>query len=279
MWRKSKMTDTIELFDLKGKRAIVTGGAGYLGQQFAKALLDAGAEVALMDFNRELLNEIIYKLGTNGLTELHCDITNKNTVSAKVSEYGSKGNIDILVNGAAVNPKFEPDKAGKVKNMGAFPNYSLKNWQKSLDVNLTGAFLVTQAVCSYMEKTGQGSIVNIASHYGLVGPDQRIYINEDGNQDFVKPVDYSVTKAGILGFTKAIASYYRGTQIRVNALTPGGVYNDNDAEFVKQYSSRTILDRMAEPNEFRGAILFLCSEASSYMTGANLIIDGGWTAT
>ena len=269
----------MKLFDLREKRAIITGGAGYLGQQFAQALLDAGAEVGLMDSNQELLSEITTKLGTSRLTELHCDITNKNTVSTKIDEYGSRGNIDILVNGAAVNPKFEADKTGKAKNVGAFTNYSLENWQQSLNVNLTGSFLVTQAVCRYMEKTGRGSIVNISSHYGLVGPDQRIYISETGDQDFFKPVDYSVTKAGILGFTKAIASYYRGTQIRVNALTPGGVFNDNDAEFVKQYSSRTILDRMAEPNEFRGAILFLCSEASSYMTGANLIIDGGWTAT
>jgi len=129
-----------------------------------------------------------------------------------------------------------------------------------------------------MEKRGSGSIVNVASHYGMRGPDQRIYKDKNGNQTFFKPIDYSVTKAGIFGFTRALAAYYRDTSIRVNSLSPGGAFNNHDDHFTEQYSARTILGRMAEPDEYRGAILFLCSDASSYMTGANLVVDGGWTA-
>ena len=257
--------NTLDLFDL--------GGAGLLGPVFGGALADAGASVVLIDVNAAGVERNAAAI--DGATARTLDITDEAAVEMAVAE---QGQIDILINAAAVNPKFEADDSGAVRNAGAFTGYSLENWQRSVDVNLTGAFLMTRAVCRSMERTGRGTIVNIASHYGLRGPDQRIYRDADGNQNFFKPVDYSVTKAGMLGFTRALAAYYRGTSIRVNALTPGGAFNGHDDTFVEQYAARTVLGRMAEPDEYRGAILFLCSEASSYMTGANLVVDGGWTA-
>ena len=163
------------------------------------------------------------------------------------------------------------------KHSNAFEEYPLQNWQASLHVNLTGTFLATQAAVQQMLKQGSGVVVNICSTYGLAGPDQRIYQRE-GQPPEYKPVDYSVTKAGILGFTRYLAAYYGDRNIRVNALSPGGVYNQHDEEFAQAYSARAILGRMANIDEMNGAMLFLCSDASSYMTGSNLIVDGGWTA-
>lgn len=264
---------TMDLFNLSGRRAIITGGGGLLGPVFGAALREAGADVVLVDANADGLARAAASI--EGSTACVLDITDEHAVGKAIVEFGP---ADILINAAAVNPKFEPDETGSVRNAGAFTSYSLENWQRSMDVNLTGAFLVTQAVCRGMEQTGRGAIVNVASHYGLRGPDQRIYRKADGRQEFFKPVDYSVTKAGMLGFTKSLAAYYRGTEIRVNALTPGGAFNGHDDVFVENYSARTILGRMARPDEYRGAILFLCSDASSYMTGSNLVVDGGWTA-
>ncbi|MEK9643934.1 MAG: SDR family oxidoreductase [Alphaproteobacteria bacterium] len=264
---------TLDLFDLSGRRAIITGGGGLLGPVFAEALLDAGADACLVDANPDGLAQAASRLG--GARTRVLDITDEKAVGETIAEAGP---ADILINAAAVNPKFEPDETGAVRNAGEFTGYSLENWRRSMDVNLTGAFLVTRAVCRGMEEKGRGAIVNIASHYGLRGPDQRIYRNAEGRQDFFKPADYSVTKAGILGFTKSLAAYYRDTEIRVNALTPGGAFNGHDETFARNYAARTILGRMARPDEYRGAILFLCSDASSYMTGANLVVDGGWTA-
>ncbi len=162
-------------------------------------------------------------------------------------------------------------------NIALHETYPLEAWQQSLDVNLSGAFLASQAVVGQMLKQGGGVIVNICSTYGLVGPDQRIY-QRDGKQKEYKPVDYSVTKAGILGLTRYLAAYYGRQNIRVNALTPGGVANEQDEEFKQAYSARTVLGRMANNDEMNAAMLFLASDASSYMTGANLVVDGGWTA-
>jgi 2-deoxy-D-gluconate 3-dehydrogenase len=186
------------------------------------------------------------------------------------------GSVDILVNSAALAPKFDSTNAA-TQDANAFETYSLDSWRQALDVNLTGMFLASQAAVVPMLKQGQGVIVNICSMYGLVGPDQRLYERPDGTRQF-KPVYYSVTKAGVLGFTRYLATYYAGRNIRVNALTPGGVFNNHDAVFTEQYSTRTVLGRMANLDEMNGAMLFLCSDASSYMTGSNLVVDGGWTA-
>jgi 2-deoxy-D-gluconate 3-dehydrogenase len=161
---------------------------------------------------------------------------------------------------------------------GKFEEYPLEQWNAALNVNLTGMFLVTQACVKQMLAQGKkGSIINICSTYGLNGPDQRIYRKRDGSQPAFKPVYYTVTKAGVLGFTKYLSAYYMETEIRVNALTPGGVFNNHDETFVKNYAAKTILGRMARKDEMNGALLFLASDASSYMTGNNLVVDGGWT--
>jgi 2-deoxy-D-gluconate 3-dehydrogenase len=174
-----------------------------------------------------------------------------------------------------VDPKFDPDHHDNHSN--AFEDYPLEAWNQALDVNLTGMFLCCRATVRPMLKGGQGVIINLCSIYGLVGPDQKIYQLE-GEAARYKPVHYSVTKAGVLGLTKYLATYYAGKNIRVNALTPGGVFNQHHDDFVQAYSARAVLGRMAEKDEMNGALLFLASDASSYMTGANLVVDGGWTA-
>jgi NAD(P)-dependent dehydrogenase (short-subunit alcohol dehydrogenase family) len=192
------------------------------------------------------------------------------------------GRLDILVNSAALDPKFDPGALAEMAKQGAvsgaFENYPLQSWKAALDVNLTGMFLCCQAAVIPMLAQGKkGSIINICSTYGLVAPDQRIY-QRDGKPTSYKPVYYSVTKAGVLGLTRYLSAYYAGTEIRVNALTPGGVFNNHDEVFLKAYTARTVMGRMANKDEMNGALLYLASDASSYMTGSNLVVDGGWTA-
>jgi 2-deoxy-D-gluconate 3-dehydrogenase len=186
--------------------------------------------------------------------------------------------LDILVNSAAQDPKFDPQHLLTVRNTPpAFEEFPLDAWKQALEVNLTGSFLCCQAAVQQMLSQGGGVIINISSIYGLVRPDQRIY-QSVGETPQYKPVYYSVTKAGFQGLTRYMATYYAGKNIRVNTLTPGGVYDGHSDEFVQAYSARTVLGRMAQPDELNGALLFLASDASSYMTGANLVVDGGWTA-
>ncbi len=265
-------------FDLSGRTALVTGAAGLLGRQFCRTLAEAGASVVLADINAASVEELAGEIkSAGGKTQPQIiDVTDPESVktafSAAVKSFGS---MDILVNSAAINPSFDKDERGK--HGSAFEDYPLQAWQQSLDVNLSGVFLCSQVAVRQMLKQESGVIVNICSTYGLVGPDQRIYQREGQPSEF-KPVDYSVTKAGILGFTRYLAACYGEKNIRVNALTPGGVANEQDAEFQKAYSARAILGRMANKDEMNAAILFLTSDASSYMTGANLVVDGGWTA-
>ncbi len=268
-------------FDLTGRAAVVTGGAGLLGAEFCRTLAEAGASVAVVDLNAASANGTADALSKNGYHALAVptDITQPESVRAMVEKVLSAfGRLDILVNSAALDPKFDPHAVRKGMAPGAFEDYPLDQWNAALNVNLTGMFLVTQACVQPMLAQGKrGSIVNICSTYGLNGPDQRIYI-KDGQRVAYKPVYYTVTKAGVLGFTKYLAAYYAGTEIRVNALTPGGVFNDHEEYFVRNYSAKTILGRMANKDEMNGALLFLASDASSYMTGGNLVVDGGWTS-
>jgi NAD(P)-dependent dehydrogenase (short-subunit alcohol dehydrogenase family) len=270
-----------EKFDLKGRAAVVTGGAGLLGVEFCKTLAEAGASVAVVDINDAGAQKVAGTL-TKGGTKARgfgTDITDPHSVDEMVSAVLSEfGRLDILVNSAALDPKFDPDAVNKGITPGSFEDYPLDQWNAALNVNLTGTFLVTQACVKPMLNNGRkGSIINICSTYGLNGPDQRIYV-KDGKRVAYKPVYYTVTKAGVMGFTKYLAAYYAGTEIRVNALTPGGVFNNHEEYFVKNYSAKTILGRMARSDEMNGALLFLASDASSYMTGNNVVVDGGWTA-
>jgi len=270
-----------EKFDLAGRVAVVTGGVGLLGAEFCRTLAEGGAAVAVVDLNTSASQHIANTLTKNGhhAVSITADITSPDSVKAMVEKTVSRfGRLDILVNSAALDPKFDPDAIQKGIAPGAFEDYPLEQWNAAMNVNLTGTFLVTQACVKQMLAQGKkGSIINICSTYGLNGPDQGIYI-KDGERVAYKPVYYTVTKAGVMGFTKYLAAYYAGTEIRVNALTPGGVFNHHEDYFVKNYSAKTILGRMANKDEMNGALLFLASDASSYMTGNNLVVDGGWTA-
>lgn len=272
------MSTLAKSFDLTGRVAVVTGGAGLLGRQFCRTLTDAGAAVVIADANAGEANRLAEKLIASGAKVLaqSTDVGDLKSVDSMAQAVLEKfGTIDILVNSAALDPKF--DKSGTDKHSSAFEDYPLSAWEAAVRVNLTGAFLCAQAAAKSMLTQGGGVMINICSTYGLGGPDQRIY-ERKGHPAQYKPVDYTVTKAGILGLTKYLATYYGDKNIRVNALSPGGIFNQHDEQFVKAYSSRTVLGRMARPDEMNGALLFLASDASSYMTGANLIVDGGWTA-
>lgn len=267
-------------FDLSGRVAVVTGGAGLLGAEFCRTLAEAGAAVAVVDLNASASQAVADALTNSGYQALaiSTDITKPDSVYALVEKVLSDfGQLDVLVNSAALDPKFDADAMKNGITPGAFEDYPLDQWNAALGVNLTGMFLVTQACVRPMIEQGKkGSIINICSTYGLNGPDQRIYVKA-GERVAFKPVYYTVTKAGVMGFTKYLAAYYAETEIRVNALTPGGVFNNHEDYFVRNYSAKTILGRMAKKDEMNGALLFLASDASSYMTGNNIVVDGGWT--
>ena len=273
------MPDLPEMFDLTGRVAVVTGGAGLLGRQFCRTLAEAGAQVVVVDIDVQAAASLADELKEAGYEALSVgtDISSLESVAAMTKKTLEKfQRLDILVNSAALDPKFDQDNIDQ-QGANAFENFPLDAWNQAIEVNLTGMFLCSQAVSRPMLAQGKGVIINICSTYGLVGPDQRIYERE-GQPPSFKPVTYTVTKAGVLGLTKYLATYYAGKDIRVNALTPGGVFVDHDDTFVKAYSARTVIGRMAERTEMNGALLFLASDASSYMTGSNLVVDGGWTA-
>jgi NAD(P)-dependent dehydrogenase (short-subunit alcohol dehydrogenase family) len=272
------MTTILDKFSLQGQVALVTGGAGLLGKQFCRTLAEAGAQVVVADLNESASKALAQTISHDGYQAMGVgvDVTSPESTRAMVAAaVEAYGRLDVLVCSAALDPKFEPQHQGQHAN--SFEDYPLKAWQEALDVNLTGMFLSVQAAVKPMIEQNHGSIILICSTYGLAGPDQRIYEREGQPKQF-KPVFYSVTKAGVLGLTRYLATYYAGTKIRTNALTPGGVYNNHDEVFVRNYTARTVLGRMADQDEMNGALLYLASEASSYMTGSNVVVDGGWTA-
>ncbi len=268
------------IFSLENRVAVVTGALGLLGKQHCYALAEAGANVVVADLNERNCEAFARDLAAATSTRpIGCgvDITRRESVEVLRERIRAQyDSMDILVNNAAVNDAFEnPLTASKESR---FENYPLGLWQKSLDVNITGTFLCSQVLGGVMADRGSGSIINIASTYGLVGPDQSLYANEDGSQSFYKSPSYPTTKGAVLAFTRFLAAYWSGKGVRVNALCPGGVENGQDEHFIRKYSARTPLGRMAQPSEYKGALVFLASDASSYMTGASLVVDGGWTA-
>lgn len=266
------------IFSLKGKIAIVTGASGLIGQNHCHALAEAGASVIVADMDLNKCTAVIDRL-PNGSAHLPIafDVTReeevKNASAAIMAKYGR---IDVLVNNAAINDMFEnPALAGELSK---FENYPVEMFRKSLEVNVIGMFLCAQVFGKEMLRHQSGSIINIASTYGLVGPDQSIYRDRAGNQTFYKSAAYPATKGAVVNFTRFLAAYWGKDGIRVNTLTPGGVENAQDEFFVQNYSAKTPLGRMAKPTDYKGALIFLASEASAYMTGANVVVDGGWTA-
>lgn len=269
------------MFRLEGKVAIVTGGAGMLGKEYCRALAKAGAHVVIADIQGAAARRLAEEIDADYAPQVvgfDIDVADRVSVQWVIDAVLEIfGGIDILVNNAALDPKFDPEHAHTHTN--TFEDYPLELWNQSIDVDLTGMFLCTQATGKRMVEQGSGVIVNICSTYGLVGPDQRLYADSDDTQpDIYKPITYSVTKSAVLGFTRYLATYWARKNIRVNALTLGGVFNQHAPEFVRRYSYRTPLGRMAERSEYCGALLFIVSDAASYMTGANLVVDGGWTA-
>jgi NAD(P)-dependent dehydrogenase (short-subunit alcohol dehydrogenase family) len=270
-------TSIFDRFKLDQRVAIVTGGAGLLGKEFCRTLAEAGAGVVVADLDETAAQRVAESLQSEGwqAVSVKVDVTAPDSVRAMVAQTLSIYNrLDILVNSAALDPKFDPQHGG---HSNTFEDYPIELWNQALAVNLTGVFLCCQAVIPSMLRQGKGVIINLASIYALTAPDQRLY-QHSGQPPQYKPAYYPVTKAGVLGLTAYLAAYYGRQNIRVNALTPGGVYNQHDDEFVHSYSARTMLGRMAHKDDLNGALLFLASDASQYMTGANLIVDGGWSA-
>jgi len=269
------------LFDLTGRVAVITGGAGMLGQMHAQAVAEAGGAPVLADINERLARDTAkairakHKVAALGVKT---DITNKGHVERLLKTVLAKyGRIDILINNAANDPK-----VGKGRTAGAwtrFEQFPMKAWNEDLSVGLTGAFLCSQVIGREMAKRGNGVILNISSDLGIIAPDQRIYEKNDvpANLQLVKPVTYSVVKTALIGLTRYLATYWARQGIRVNALCPGGVEAEQTAEFKERVSSRIPMGRMAGKHEYKGAVLFLISDASSYMTGATLVVDGGRT--
>ena len=271
-----KKNSIFRLFDLHNRTIILTGSAGLLGTQYAHILSEAGANVILIDIQDEKnknLEKILSKKYHTTPTAYNIDITDETQIKILkqkiIKEYGR---IDGLINNAFLNHAIKQSKSGSTP-LESFP---LEIWNKSLEINLTAVFLCCREFGSYMAQKRNGVIVNISSIYGMIGADQRIY----GKSKINSPVSYAASKGGIVNLTRYLAAYWHRKNVRVNTLTLGGVQDESyhSKKFIESYSSKTILGRMAEKDDYVGAMLFLVSDASSYMTGSNLIIDGGWTA-
>tara|TARA_R100000008_G_C3586099_1_gene172420 strand:+ start:3690 stop:4505 length:816 start_codon:yes stop_codon:yes gene_type:complete len=269
------------MFDLNGKTVLITGGCGLLGVKHAEAILEFGGEVILADIvSKEEQEKVVTSLKQKyddpiwkpKVSSVYMDVTHKSSIQRAVDKYNK---IDVLINNAALDPKVEDGLEYKNR----FEQLDLESWNQTIDVILNGTFLCSQVVVNKMLSTGLeseycrsgGVILNIASDLSIISPDQRIYGNG------VKPASYGVAKAGVVNLTKYLSTYLAKKNIRVNSLSPAGVYNNQSNEFVSKFSKLIPMDRMAKPDEYKGAVVFMCSDASSFMTGHNLVIDGGRT--
>jgi NAD(P)-dependent dehydrogenase (short-subunit alcohol dehydrogenase family) len=268
-----------DVFDVRNKVVIITGGLGQLGRQFSLSLLERGAKVVVFDIqaDEQKISERFGKgWGDHNLIFFPADITLRDSVEEGLKMVVSKWGVPhALINNAALDsPPNSP-----IEENGPFETYPGTSWDKVMQVNVKGTFICCQVIGGQMAYSGGGSIINICSTYGIVGPDQRIYeYRSKRGEPFYKPAAYSASKSAIVNFTRYCATYWAGKNVRVNTLTFGGVFNNQDDNFLKGYCDRVPLGRMAREDEYNGAIIFLISDASSYMTGSNMIIDGGWTA-
>lgn len=264
--------------DLRERVAVITGGGGLLGRQHAEALAEKGARTVLLDLDGSAAATHAQAVqGRFGISSLGitCDITREGSIEGAHAEIRrGLGEVDILINNAAADAKVEGDTIQGANRLESFP---LDRWQRELDVGLTGAFLCCREFGTSMARRGRGVILNIASDLSVIAPDQRLYRVDSlpADEQPVKPVAYSVVKTGLIGLTRYLATYWASSGVRVNALSPGGVYQKQSEVFVERLSERIPLGRMADVEEYRGAVVFLCSNASSYMTGQNLVMDGG----
>jgi len=271
--------DALNKFDLKNTVAVITGAAGLLGKHHAEAILQGGGIAVLTDIDDKKLKETalsLNKLYPKKVFSYLLDITDEKQIESIVEKITTEvGQIGILINNAANNPKVESG----VKNFSRLENFPLKIWNDDVAVGLTGAFLMSKHIGALMAKNGNGVILNIASDLGIIAPNQELYKKpglKNGDQP-VKPVTYSAVKHGLIGLSKYLATYWADKGVRSNAVAFGGVYNHQPDEFVAKLAKHIPLGRMANPDEYQGVILFMCSDASSYMTGATIIVDGGRT--
>ena len=265
-------------FDLTGKVAVITGGAGLLGEKHAEAIAEFSGIPILLDIDEKSGTKKAKRIADDYQVncEFHfCDITDESEIlsvrDTLLSEYG---HIDILINNAAIDPKI---KAKSNENLSRLENFPIGQWDLELSVGLTGAMLCSKIFGYEMSKNGKGVILNISSDLGLIGPDQRIYKKEGlpENEQPVKPVTYSVIKHGLIGLTKYLATYWADKGVRCNALCPGGIYNNQPDEFIKKISNIIPIGRMAHEDEYKESVVFMVSEASKYMNGSILSVDGG----
>ena len=266
------------IFDLSGKTALITGAGGLLGPKHAEAIIEYGGTVIVTDHHEDRAfqrtEELNAKYGPGSARAFYMDVTDKNSIQLVASEVSC---IDILINNAAKDPKVKKD-AGLTPD-SRFETMTPEYWEEGLNAALNGTFYCSQVISNKMLEQGGGVILNISSDLGVIAPDQRLYRKEGvaEDQQNVKPITYSAAKWAIIGMTKYLAVYFAKHNIRVNCLSPTGVYNNHPPAFVEKLSNIIPMGRMADIDEYKGAIVFLCSDASSYMTGENMVIDGGKT--
>ncbi len=267
---------------IEGKTIIVTGGTGLIGKEISQCFLEQGANVVIGDINQagldSLANELANSFSTQQFLTIPCDITSETDCSELVRKtVVAFGKLDVLVNNAAIDAKF--DKSGtSAVDASRFENYPIELLRKSVDVNLTGTVIMTQAACRQMLKQGHGNIINVASTYSMVAPNQSLYDFHDGEPIKFKPVDYIASKSFVPNFTRYIATFYSGQNIRCNAIVPHAIFNNHEEKFTRNFAKLSPLGRMSDRSELRGPFLLLASDSSSYMTGSVLSVDGGWTA-
>ncbi len=267
---------------VKGKTIFITGAFGLIGKQISKAFLAQGAHVVLADVNEGAIPGLEVEFSSDFdnsqflITPL--DITSEKSIETALTATLAKFNkLDVLVNNAAIDAKFDQENTNKVNN-SRFENYPLELLEKSIDVNLTGMIRMTQAACRQMLKQGHGNIINVASTYSMVAPNQSLYDFGDGEEIRFKPIDYIATKSFVPNFTRYIATFYAKEGIRCNAIVPHAIFNNHAEKFTINFAKLSPMGRMSDKSELEGPFLLLASDASSYMTGSILTVDGGWTA-
>ena len=274
------MKAILDKFNLEGETALITGASGLLGVEHAKALLESGATVVLTDIDEISLSvvcdDLIKTFGKNRIICKAMDVTNEENIKAVATELASV-NVGILINNAAIDPKVNKNSIVETSRL---ENFSLDDWNFQLNVGLTGAMLCSKIFGSAMAQQKRGVILNIASDLSVFAPDQRLYEKHglEWSDQPVKPITYSVIKHGLIGLTKYLSTYWCDRGVRCNALSPGGVLNGQNDEFVQKLNELIPIKRMASNDEYRSAVQFLCSDASAYMNGQNVVMDGGRSA-